>query len=180
MVKKILIVDDDAQFVFVLQRSLVKRNYEVFAAENGAQACDVLQQESVDAAIVDLKLAHESGLKLIAQMKNIAPNLQILMLTGYASIATAVEAIKQGAQNYLAKPANTDEILSALALTINQSASQDLPADLLDESVVSVNRVEWEHIQKILQAHQGNVSATARALGMHRRTLQRKLQKRPY
>jgi two-component system response regulator RegA len=126
-----------------------------------------------DAVILDLRLATESGLHLIAPMKSAWPLARILLLTGYASIATAVEAIKLGATHYLAKPAGVEEILAALG-----RAEGDADAEL-PEAPLSVDRLEWEHIQKVLAEHDGNLSATARALKMHRRTLQRKLAKRP-
>ncbi|MEC8429588.1 MAG: helix-turn-helix domain-containing protein, partial [Pseudomonadota bacterium] len=112
------------------------------------------------------------GLPLIPKLKQQLPQLDIVMLTGYSSINTAVEAIKLGASNYLCKPANADEILAAF------EAEPDADIEI-SNAPISVNRLEWEHIQKVLAEHEGNVSATARALGMHRRTLQRKLQKRP-
>ena len=114
-----------------------------------------------------------SGLTLIPQLKQLQPNMDIVMLTGYSSIATAVEAVKLGALNYLCKPANTEEILNAFEL----SAAN--PEVNIPEKRPSIDRLEWEHIQKVLKENNDNISATARALGMHRRTLQRKLNKRP-
>jgi two-component system response regulator RegA len=125
------------------------------------------------AAVLDLRLAADSGLRLIAPLKAARPAMRILLLTGYASIATAVEAIKLGAVHYLAKPAGIEEIL--LALGREEGDAAVAPA----EEPMSVDRLEWEHIQKVLAENDGNLSATARALKMHRRTLQRKLAKRP-
>jgi len=122
--------------------------------------------------VLDLRLAADSGLRLIAPLKAACPELRILLLTGYASIATAVEAVKLGATQYLSKPANADEIVAAFV----HHASADAP---LNAQIPTVERLEWEHIQRVLHEHQGNVSVTARVLNMHRRTLQRKLSKRP-
>ena len=116
-------------------------------------------------------------MELIKPLKQSNPEIRMLILTGYASIATAVEAIKLGADNYLAKPADTDEILASL-LNREQLDKQEPDSDGVS-ATMSVKRLEWEHIQKTLQANNGNISATARQLNMHRRTLQRKLQKRP-
>ncbi len=118
-------------------------------------------------------MAQESSLPLIPLLLQANPAMQILILTGYASIQTAVQAVKLGAVNYLCKPADTDSILHAL---LHPSANEETP---LAENPLSVDRLEWEHIQRVLAEHDQNVSATARALGMHRRTLQRKLAKRP-
>jgi len=123
--------------------------------------------------IVDLRLGEDSGLKVIKYLLDAHPDMNILMLTAYASIATTVEAIKLGAKNYLTKPASIEEILEKLTV---QAASLETP---IEDSHLSVKRLEWEHLQKVLLEHNGNVSAAARALNMHRRTLQRKLQKKP-
>ena len=123
--------------------------------------------------ILDLKLEQESGLSILQQLKQLQPQMDILILTGYSSISTAVEAIKLGAINYLCKSASADEIVAAFE---NTEANVQVP---MEDSPPSVNRLEWEHIQRVLNENQGNISATARSLGMHRRTLQRKLQKRP-
>jgi two-component system, response regulator RegA len=125
--------------------------------------------------LIDLKLAHESCLDIIAALKHALPAIDIVMLTGYSSIATAVEAVKRGALNYLCKPAGIDEIIAAFSPANNNAACDNTPC----AQPPSIERLEWEHIQKVLLDNQGNISATARALGMHRRTLQRKLQKRP-
>ena len=169
----LLIVDDDDVFTQVLSRALSRRGYRILTACSAAEALQALDRQEVDKAIVDLKIARESGLQLIPTLKQRQPALAIVMLTGYSSIATAVEAIKLGAVNYLCKPADTDEILAAFT-TVNGN-----PATAITHRPPSVDRLEWEHIQKVLAENEGNISATARALGMHRRTLQRKLQKRP-
>lgn len=168
-----LIVDDDLTFAQILQRALMRRGFTVDAFHASEPAVNALQKKGYSKAIVDLKIAQDSGLALIKNLKSIAPDMDIVMLTGYSSISTAVEAIKLGALNYLCKPANIDEILQAFAISKTD-------ADIaLPDNPPSLDRLEWEHIQKTLQDNEGNVSATARLLGMHRRTLQRKLQKHP-
>lgn len=168
-----LIVDDDASFRDVLARALARRGLSALVAADGRAALELAHSRAPRRAVVDLKLADESGLDIIAALKQAQPALEIVMLTGYSSIATAVEAVKRGALNYLCKPASVDEILAAFAI------SADAPEPAIPAKPHSVDRLEWEHIQKVLLDHRGNISATARALGMHRRTLQRKLQKHP-
>ncbi len=170
---KMLLVDDDFTFLQVLARAMRKRGFDVLTADNVPKAESLLLKHSPDFAVVDLKMEGPSGLALIASLRASNPEMKIVILTGYASIATAVEAIKLGASNYLCKPANADEIISAL---LCKAANPEQP---VKERPMSVDRLEWEHIQQVLTANQGNISATARQLGMHRRTLQRKLQKRP-
>lgn len=169
----LLIVDDDEVLSSVLQRSLQKRGYSVFVAHNHETACELVNKSGVSKVLLDLKLATESGLKLIPLLLEKKPTLNIVMLTGYSSVSTAVEAIKLGAHNYLCKPASVDEIIAAFEKQ-DFTGATDIP-----EKPTSLNRLEWEHIQKVLDDNNGNISATARALNMHRRTLQRKLQKRP-
>lgn len=175
MSEHFLIVDDDPAFTRVLARAMTRRGFEVQVARDVASALTLAQQQPPDLATVDLKMEGPSGLNLIPQLKQINPEIRILVLTGYASIATTVEAIKAGAHNYLPKPADADQILRALE-TREDAAT---PAVEIPDTPLSVNRLEWEHIQKVLHEHEGNISATARALGMHRRTLQRKLAKHP-
>lgn len=171
--QSILLVDDDSVLTQVMQRAFTRRGYQVTTANNIADALSALYAQHFDKAVVDLKLAQESGLTLIPQLKTQQTHLEIIMLTGYSSIHTAVEAIKLGATNYLCKPADADDILQAFGRTEGNTEAN------IQSTPLSVNRLEWEHIQKVLAEHDGNVSATARALGMHRRTLQRKLQKKP-
>ncbi len=170
---RILVVDDDPAYAGALARGLARRGHEAEVAVDADAALAALEARGHDAVILDLKLDQDSGLRLIGPMLELCPRLRILLLTGYASIATAVEAIKLGATHYLAKPAGADEILVALGRAAGDP--EVVPAD----APMSVDRLEWEHIQKVLAEHGGNVSATARALKMHRRTLQRKLTKRP-
>jgi len=172
--RSLLIIEDDEVFASVSSRALSRRGYEVVMANDISSAREMIISHPVQFAIVDLNLAGHSALELIPTLRARNPNARILMLTGYASIATAVEAIKLGADNYLAKPADIDEILAAL----DEDAEQD-DCDAEFQEPMSVRRLEWEHIQKVLLENQGNISETARQLKMHRRTLQRKLQKKP-
>lgn len=171
--QRLLIIDDDEMFCHVLNRALTRRGYEVIVAHDAEQALAMAAQFLPTMATLDLKLENSSGLKLLPELLASAPHCRIVVLTGYSSIATAVEAIKLGAVNYLCKPVDADDVLSAFE---QQSGDPDIE---LADNPPSINRITWEHIQKVLQEHDGNISATARALGMHRRTLQRKLQKRP-
>jgi len=168
----LLLTDDDPVFCQVLSRALEKRGYTVTVAHSVEQAMPLAQANPPEYAVVDLKMGGASGLALVRALHELDPATRIVVLTGYASIATAVEAIKLGATQYLAKPANADEIVAAFG----HSANADAP---FTAQTASVERLEWEHIQRVLHEHQGNISATARALDMHRRTLQRKLAKRP-
>lgn len=169
----LLLADDDAVFCDVLARALKKRGYLVQVAHDAESACSLIMNAVPDYAIVDLKMPGPSGLTLVKKLMACARPPRVLVLTGYASIATAIESIKLGAVHYLAKPADTQEILAALE---REESDEAIP---IEAAPLSVNRLEWEHIQKILAEHDGNISATARALNMHRRTLQRKLLKHP-
>lgn len=184
----ILIIDDDIEFCAVLRRALIRRGYTAESAHNATEALDMAKRHSPDRIVLDLNLAGhgsqgshgngrlENGLALIAPLKQLCPDARIVLLTGYASIATAVDAIKSGATHYLAKPVDINTLLSAFEQDhdTSPSACSPPPSDPL-----SVDRMEWEHIQRVLHEHGGNISATARALKMHRRTLQRKLGKHP-
>lgn len=169
----LLLVDDDPTFTRVMARALVRRGLRVTIAGNAEQAMELARVERPDYAVLDLKMEGDSGLVLLPRLLELYPGLKVAILTGYSSIATAVEAIKRGACNYLCKPADADDVLTALL------SEQADPDTLVPEHPMSVDRLQWEHIQRVLAEHEGNISATARALGMHRRTLQRRLQKRP-
>jgi two-component system response regulator RegA len=171
--RRLLIVDDDETFREVLARAMGRRGYAVRTAGDFDSALRAAGEVAPSHALVDLRMPGASGLKLIPALKESAPSVRIVVLTGYASIATAVEAIKLGAIQYLAKPVDAAEIDSAFS---HAPGVRDMEPEI---APLSVERLEWEHIQKVLAEHAGNVSATARALGMHRRTLQRKLGKRP-
>lgn len=169
----LLLVDDDATFTRVMARAMTRRGLRVSVAGSAEEGLAIAKQDLPDYAVLDLKMEGESGLVLLPKMLELDPEMKVLILTGYSSIATAVEAIKRGASNYLCKPADADDVLTAML-----SEHADLE-NLVPENPMSVDRLQWEHIQRVLNEHEGNISATARALGMHRRTLQRKLQKRP-
>lgn len=169
----LLLVDDDAAFCYVLTQALTKRGFTVRTAHTADDGFRLAQEESPEYAVVDLKMPGSSGLDLVKRLHELDPSISIVILTGYASIATAVEAIKLGAVHYIAKPADADEIVAAFSRTEGDAS---IP---LSDRPLSVDRLEWEHIQKVLNKNDGNISETARQLGMHRRTLQRKLSKRP-
>ena len=170
---RLLLVDDDETFCSVLKSALERRSYEVIVANNVTDGIFQAEKNIPEYAVIDLRIGHESGLELVKKLISLDDNTQIVMLTGFASIATAVEASKLGAVHYLTKPANADEIVSALHKNEGDSSV------LISENPLSVKRLEWEHLQKVLMQHDGNISSAARALNMHRRTLQRKLDKRP-
>ncbi len=169
----LLIVDDDEIFCSVLSNALGKRGYSVTMTHNVGQAINSFKTSLPDFAVVDLNMPGESGLELIPKLCKLNPNVKIVVLTGYASITTAVEAIKLGAIHYLSKPADADEIVAGF---YHEDGNPEEP---ISETPLSVERLEWEHIQKVLKQCDGNISEAARQLNMHRRTLQRKLQKRP-
>ncbi len=174
MIKQtILIIDDNTAFSSILSRALTRRGYKTLIAETTSEAIDLCKQYQPHQAILDLKLKTESGLTLLPKLKEVNAEIQILILTGYSSISTAVEAIKMGAINYLCKPAGVESILAAL------NNNNPNPEASIQETTPSVDRLEWEHIQRVLSENNGNISATARTLKMHRRTLQRKLLKHP-
>lgn len=165
-----LILDDDVQYSETLQRAMRRRGLHTTLCHSLAQLEPLLEQHAFGRAIVDLKIGAESGLTAVEIIRHRQPDCAILMLTGYASIATAVEAMKRGAVHYLPKPADLPEIFAAFDDNLGTTP---------DIATPSVSRLEWEHIQRVLHENGGNISATARALNMHRRTLQRKLAKKP-
>lgn len=169
-----LVIDDDASFSMVLVRTLSRRGHPADSANDAESALRLNAELQPGRIVLDLNLAGSSGLALISPLLEANPTTRIVVLTGYASITTAVDAIKLGAIQYLAKPVEIDTILAAFSDDIALDAEFEVPDEPL-----SVDRLEWEHIQRVLNENDGNVSATARALKMHRRTLQRKLSKRP-
>ncbi|MBD3653422.1 response regulator [Kangiella sp.] len=187
MTTHLLLIEDDAVFAQVLQNSLQNRGINCTHVSTLEQASAAELPGDFDSIVLDLYLDGESGLNILPQLRQRYPQASILVLTGYASIATTVQAMKLGADNYLPKPANATQILNALTqesieLTEpSQQKSVEQPEAECDaqQDILSVERLQWEHIQTVLAQHQGNISATARALGMHRRTLQRKLSKKP-
>ena len=168
----LLLVDDDLTFCKVLGAALEKRGFSVTVAHSVEQAIPLAEGNPPEFAVVDLKMGGAPGLALVKVLHGLDPNTRIVVLTGYASITTAVEAIKLGATQYLAKPANADEIVTAFAHAADDNA-------MIKATPTQIGNLEWEHIQRVLREHDDNISATARALNMHRRTLQRKLAKPP-
>jgi len=169
-----LIIDDDPAFNAILIRSMERRGHRARGALDPANALALARQHQPQRVVLDLNLNGASGLALIPELLAINPACRIVVLTGYASITTAVDAIKLGAIQYLAKPVEIEAILGAFEN--DEGPDLDLPAP---DEPLSVDRLEWEHIQRVLNENDGNISATARALKMHRRTLQRKLAKHP-
>lgn len=168
----ILIVEDDEILANSLGRSFERRNYKVQIAYNVKDAILLLKKFHPSHAVIDLKIQSESGLELIKYLHEFDKNIKVVMLTGYASITTTIEAIKSGACYYLAKPANADMIISAFNDKIDNSQS------IVTNKKTSIKNLEWEHIHRVLVESNFNISESARILGMHRRTLARKLNKR--
>ena len=172
--RTILLVDDDENFRGRLARAFRERGFEVGEAGDGAQAREVAREDPPELAVVDLRMPGESGLDVLRALLEIEPTMRIVVLTGYGSIATALEAVRLGAVHYLTKPAFPDAILAAFEPETGASEAREP-----DAVVPSLARVEWEHIQRVLTDCGGNVSLAARRLGLHRRSLQRKLAKAP-
>ena len=168
-----LVVDDDDIFRNRLCRAFTARGWEAIGAADGASALEISSQSSPDLAVVDLRLPGMSGLEIVQGLRSLDETTCIIMLTGYGSIATALTATKLGANHYLSKPADADQILNAYSKLME--GSNDPP----EAQVPSLARVEWEHIQRVLTDCGGNVSQAAKLLGLHRRSLQRKLAKYP-
>lgn len=170
----LLIVDDDEIFRDRLGRALERRGYVVRLAADPEAALPLAQRESPELALVDLRMGEASGLELLRDLKAIDPTTKVVMLTGYGSIATAIEAMRLGAHHYLSKPADADDVIAAFERGDNEplepSTAYEAP---------SLARAEWEHINRVLADCGGNISEAARRLGIHRRSLQRKLQKYP-
>jgi two-component system response regulator RegA len=172
--RSVLVVDDDERFAVTLATALARRGYVAHVAHDAATALAAARRKEPDAAVVDLKLGADDGLALIEPLRRAHPRMRIVVLTGYASIATAVKAVKLGADDYLAKPVTA----IAVAAVLERGARPEM-AEATPFEPMSPRRLEWEHIQRVLVEHDGNISATARTLRMHRRTLQRKLAKKP-
>jgi len=167
----LLIVDDDKPFANRLSRAMETRGFDVRVAETVQDGLGMIQRQPPAYAVVDMRLEDGNGLDVIALLKSIKPEARVIVLTGYGNIATAVTAVKLGAVDYLAKPADADDIYSALIAPPGQKAEPP-------ENPMSADRVRWEHIQRVYELCDRNVSETARRLNMHRRTLQRILAKR--
>lgn len=171
----LLVVDDDDVFRQRLIRAFEQRGLQAVGAGDHAQAMAAAREQRPQRAVVDMKMPGKGGLEVVRDLKALDPELKVVVLTGYGSIATALEAVRLGATHYLQKPADADEILAAFDR--DESAQED-PAQQ-PETAPSLERVEWEHIQRVLTDCGGNISQAARVLGIHRRTLQRKLATRP-
>jgi two-component system response regulator RegA len=170
--RHLLIVEDDEAFARTLRRSFERRGYVVHSAGTQEEATALARDFPIERAVVDLKLAAgNSGLECVKALHGQAPDMLIVVLTGYASIATAVEAIKLGALHYLAKPSNTDDIEAAF-----ERGTGDASVEVTTRQT-NIKTLEWEHIHEVLAACDFNISEAARRLGMHRRTLARKLEK---
>ncbi|MBZ5604512.1 MAG: response regulator [Acidobacteriia bacterium] len=170
-----LIVDDDEPFRNRLCRALTERHWEASAVASAEEAIRFAGDRSPDLVLVDLRMPGAGGLDLIPQLRAIDSSMAIIVLTGYGSIPTAISAMKRGADHYLSKPADADQILSAYeSLRTAAPESSEFP-----DSVPSLARVEWEHMQRVISDCGGNISQAARLLGIHRRSLQRKLSKYP-
>lgn len=171
---RMLIVDDDVTFRKRLVKAVGARGYVAHDAGSVAEALEVARRVKPQRVVVDLRMPGRSGLELISELIAMDPQVQIVVLTGYGSIATAVEAVRSGAIDYLQKPADTEQILSAF-----EREGEGHAHAAAGETPPSLARVEWEHIQRILADCGGNISEAARRLGIHRRSLQRKLSKMP-
>ena len=169
--KSLLIVDDDNPFRERLARAMEKKGFKVFQAEGVKRGIETVKNQKLSFAVVDLRLDDGSGLEVVKEIQKSNLNSRVIMLTGYGNIPTAVAAIKQGAIDYLAKPADADDIERALLADPDQKAAPP-------ENPMSADRVKWEHIHRVFELCNRNVSETARRLKMHRRTLQRILSKR--
>jgi two-component system, response regulator RegA len=171
--QSILVVDDDELLRQQLARAFERRGLDVRQAASFQEAKAQIDIESPELAVVDLKMPDGSGLRLVEHLHQVDPATKIVMLTGYGSIATAIDAVRLGATYFLQKPADADEILNAFTRESTSASTEDAP------KAPSLARAEWEHINRVLNDCAGNVSEAARRLGLHRRSLQRKLQKFP-
>lgn len=172
--RSVLIADDDENFRDRLARAFGARGWEAHASGKIDDALRIAHDEAPDLAIVDLRMAGESGLELITKLRETDATIFILMLTGYGSIATALEAVRRGANHYMTKPVDADQIL-----TVYESMMAEIPITQIETTTPSLARVEWEHIQRVLTDCGDNISLAAKRLGLHRRSLQRKLAKYP-
>lgn len=170
--RQLIIVEDDARFAATLRRSFERRGYQVWTTETVEGLAPLLAEAAPQFAVVDLKVGSGSGLTAVQQLHAHDPQMRIVVLTGFASIATAVEAIKLGAQHYLAKPANADDIEAAFERTEGDAGAR------ITARPTSLKTLEWERINDVLKETDFNISEAARRLGLHRRTLARKLAKR--
>ncbi len=176
--RRFLVVDDDAAFRTRLVKAIESRGLQAYGAASPEEAVVLARRHAAEAAVVDLRMPGASGLDVVRDLVAMDAGMQVVVLTGYGSIASAVEAVRRGAINYLTKPLDADQILAAF----DQPGDGERPsgtATTPSETIPSLARVEWEHIQRILHDCDGNISRAARRLGLHRRSLQRKLGKLP-
>ena len=173
--QRVLLVEDDVQFRDRLASALRRRHLTVLVAGNPAEAAVVARQAPFDGAVIDLRMPGGSGLDVVRELHALQPAARLVVLTGYGSIATAVEAVRCGAADYVMKPADADQILAALR---GERSPERNPKEVPPETP-TLDRVEWEHIQRVLADCDGNISQAARRLGLDRRSLQRKLAKYP-
>lgn len=171
----LLLVDDEGLFRERLGRAFTKRGYRVYQAGNYDEALEIIGTHRPDLAVIDLRMPGKTGLELLKDGMLVNPEMRAVVLTGYGSIATATEAVKLGAVSYLPKPADVDDILNSFA----QNTELPIPEAHEEFRAPSLARMEWEHINRVLHDCKGNISAAAKKLGLHRRTLQRKLNKYP-
>ena len=174
--KKLLLVEDDIVFANTLKRRLTKHGFDCVHVDSNSEALLACHRHKPDYVLLDMKLAQETTLSIITPIRQSLPKSRIILLTGFASIATAVEAIKLGANDYLTKPLDTQTLLATLE---DSKVSAAITSAEIVSETLSAEQLQWQHIQQLRKANGGNVSATARQLSMHRRTLQRKLQKKP-
>lgn len=172
--RSFLVVDDDAIFRDRLVKALIARGLQAYGASNAVEALAITARAHPQAAVIDLRMPGTSGLDVARDLLARQPTMQVVILTGYGSIATAVEAVRRGVINYLQKPLDADQILAAFDKESDSSGE-----NATTETTPSLARVEWEHIQRVLTDCEGNISLAARRLGLHRRSLQRKLSKLP-
>lgn len=175
----ILLVDDDERLRSRMARAFEERGYEAQQADGYDAAVAVAEQESTEYAVVDLRMPGKSGLELVRELHRIDPATRIVVLTGYGSIATALEAVRLGATHYLTKPADVDEVIASFERGDAPAESEAAPTESEAPPTPSLARVEWEHIQRVLTDCGGNITKASERLGIHRRSLQRKLSKFP-
>lgn len=173
-----LLIEDDETYAYTLKRALERHALTIHVAHTATTGLELAHTTPFDFVLVDIKLGNESGMGLITPLRAISKNMKIILVTGYASVATAVEAIKRGADNYVPKPVTANALLRILFEDRIVCESETI-VPFGSETMTPLSRLEWEHIQQALQECGGNISAASRLLGMHRRTLQRKLTKRP-
>jgi len=172
--QSVLIIDDDEVFRTRLGRAFFSRGWESLLAATVAEGVTLATEHAPDLAIIDLRIGDENGLDIVRKLRSMDSTMYLIMLTGWGSIATAIEAVRGGADHYLSKPVDADQILAIYNAPEKSAANSSIAAN-----VPSLGRVEWEHIQRVLTDCDGNISLAAKKLGLHRRSLQRKLSKYP-